>query len=116
MDSPTLETLAENVRVLTDRIHQLEMERADDARKQLDLFAGDYAMRETLLQFTQELAVRDGFSVELFIGRFEAACLWHRDRFLRSIEAIDPHLAAQLDQRALAEIPTEALPPCILPG
>lgn len=115
MSQPTVETLAADLQVLAERIHELEMDRADDARKRLELLAGDHAMREALLQFTQELAARDGFSVELFVARFEAASHWHRDRFLRTVEGIDPDLAAQIDKRKLTDVPTEDLPPCILP-
>lgn len=115
MSSPTVETLAEELQALAERIHELEADRAQDARQRLELLAGDHAMREALLQFTQELAARDGFSVELFVARFEAASHWHRDRFLRTVEGIDPDLAAHIDKRNLTDIPTDDLPPCILP-
>ncbi len=115
MSHLTLEILAKDLQVVTNRIRTMELERAEDRRKHLDLFVGEYALRETILQFTQELAARDGFSVEQFVARFEAANHWHRDRFLRTVEGVDPDLAAHLDQREVAEIPTSDLPPCILP-
>lgn len=115
MSQPTLEILAENLRMLAERLHEMERDREEDARKRLELLVGDHALREALLQFTQELAARDGFSVELFVARFEAASHWHRDRFLRTVEGIDPDLAAHLDKRNLTDIPTDDLPPCILP-
>jgi hypothetical protein len=115
MPKATIKTLTEELHVLAERVHELEMDRANDARRRLELLAGDHAMREALLQFTQELAARDGFSVELFVARFEAASHWHRDRFLRTVERFDPHLAAHIDNRSLTDIPTDDLPPCILP-
>lgn len=72
-------------------------------------------MREAILQFTQELAAREGFSVPDFVQRFEAASRWHRDRFLRAVEGVDPDLAARIDSRQLAEVPTDEMPPAILP-
>lgn len=115
MSHPTVISLAADLEKLTERFHELEMDREDEARKRLELHVADHAMREALLQFTQELAARDGFSVELFVARFEAAIHWHRDRFLRNIEGIDPDLAAHLDKRKFTDVPTEDLPPCILP-
>lgn len=94
----------------------MELERAADATNHLELLAGDHAMREALLQFTQEIAARDGLSVELFVTRFEAAIDWHRDRFFRMVEGVDSRLAAQIDKRKINDIPTEEQPPCILPG
>jgi hypothetical protein len=72
-------------------------------------------MREALLQVTQEIAKREGIPVELFVSRFEAAKEWHRDRFLQMVERVDPHTAAQIDDRKIVDIPTEDLPPCIFP-
>jgi hypothetical protein len=116
MNPPTIEPLVEELMELRERVTALEMERADDATKRLELLSGDHAMREGILQFTQEIAARDGLSVELFVSRFHAAIDWHRDRFLRMVEGVDPRFAAQIDQRSLTDIPTEDLPPCILPG
>ncbi len=65
---------------------------------------------------TSEIAARDGLPVALFVSRFEKAVDWHRDRFLQMIEGVDPQMAAQIDTRGLADIPTEAQPPCIFPG
>src|SRR4051812_25874828 len=116
MPTPTIETLIEELSQLRGRVDILEMQRADDAIKQLGLHASEHAMREGILQFTQEIAARDGISVELFVTRFHAAIDWHRDKFLQMVEGVDPRLAAEIDQRDLAEIPTEDQPPCILPG
>jgi hypothetical protein len=116
MATPTIETLLKELSELRARIDAMEGARAEDATKQLELLAGDHAMREGLLQFTQEIAARDGLPVEHFVNRFHAAIDWHRDRFLRMVEGVDPRLAAQIDQRDLADIPTEEQPPCILPG
>ncbi len=115
MATPSIEALVEELAQLKGRINVLEMRRDDDAVKQLELRAGDHAMREGILQFTQEIAARDGLSVELFVTRFHAAIDWHRDRFFQLVERADPQLAAQIDQRDLASIPTDDLPPCILP-
>ena len=116
MATPVIETLVEELSQLKGRVNILEMQRADDAIKQLELHSSDHAMREALLQFTQEIAAREGYPVELFVSRFHAAMNWHRDRFLRVVEGVDPHLAAQIDTRKLTDIPTDELPPCILPA
>jgi hypothetical protein len=115
MAIPSIETLLEELSQLKERVNMLERRRTDDAFKQLEMRAGDHAMREGILQFTQEIAARDGFSVELFVTRFHAAIDWHRDRFFQLLEGSDPELAAQIDRRDLASIPTEDQPPCILP-
>ena len=115
MSKLTVEELAEDLKALTERIREMEANRAEDARKHLEIIAGDHAMGETILQFTQELAARVGFSVEQFVARFEAASDWHRDRFLQNVECVDPQLAAVIDHRSLESIPTEDHPPCILP-
>jgi hypothetical protein len=73
-------------------------------------------LREALLQFTQEIAAREGFPVKLFVARFQEAVDWHRDRILRMVEGFDPRMAAQIDTRCLTKIPTEAQPPCIFPA
>jgi len=99
-----------------ERVFAIEAERAEEAAKRMELYAGDHAMREALLQFTQEVAVREGFSVELFVKRFEAAIDWHRDRFLGMVEGVDPQLAARIDHRQLMAVPTDTQPPCILPN
>lgn len=116
MNQPTIENLVAELKELRERVDALERERAEEATKRLALFSGDHAIREALLQFTQEIAARDGLSVELFVSRFHAAIDWHRDRFLQTVEGVDPHLAAQIDQRSLTDVPTEDLPPCIFPG
>ena len=116
MAQPTAETMADSLKKLEDRVNTLETKHADDASKRLALFAGEHALREALLQFTQEIAARDGFSVEVFVSRFEKAIDWHRDRFLRMLEGVDPQMAAHIDTRSLTDIPTEAQPPCIFPG
>ncbi len=116
MNLPTIETLAQEVKELRNRIDVLTTERAEDATKHLEMHSGDHAMREAMLQFTQEVAARVGHPVELFVSRFHAAADWHRDRFLRMVEGIDPLLAARIDTRNLTDIPTDDQPPCILPG
>jgi len=116
MTKPTVETLVEEMRKLMERVFAIEAERAEEAAKRMELYAGDHAMREALLQFTQEVAVREGFSVELFVKRFEAAIDWHRDRFLGMVEGVDPQLAARIDHRQLMAVPTDTQPPCILPN
>lgn len=96
----------------------IERDRADEASettRHLDILSSEHAMREALLQFTQEIAVRQGIPVELFVSRFEAAKEWHRDRFLRMVEGVDPNLAAKIDERAIHDVPTEDMPPCIFP-
>lgn len=115
MPTPSIETLVAELTGLKERVTALETAATEDATKRLELLAGDHAMREGLLQFTQEIAARDGLSVELFVTRFHAAIDWHRDRFLQMVEGVDPCLAAQIDQRDLANIPTDDQPPCILP-
>ena len=115
MAKPTMKALMEEVDELRIRIDALEAARIEDAAKHLEVRAGDHAMREGLLQFTQEIAARDGHSVELFVTRFHAAIDWHRDRFLQMVEGIDPCLAAHIDRRELANIPTDDLPPYIFP-
>jgi len=115
MAKTTAETMAESLKKLEDRVDTLESKHADDASKRLALFAGEHSLREGLLQFTQEVAARDGFSVEVFVSRFEKAINWHRDRFLRMLEGVDPETAAHIDTRSFADIPTEAQPPCIFP-
>ncbi len=114
MTELTIETVVKQMEELRERVDALEMQRAEEATKHLEIHSTDHAMREALLQFTQEIAARDGLSVELFVSRFHAAIDWHRDRFLRMVEGIDPRLAAQIDQRSLTEIPTDEQPPCIL--
>jgi hypothetical protein len=116
MPLPTAESMADSLKTLEDRVNTLETKNADDASKRLALFAGEHALREGLLQFTQEIAARDGFSVEVFVSRFEKAIDWHRDRFLRMLEGVDPQMAAHIDTRSLTDIPTEDQPPCIFPG
>jgi hypothetical protein len=116
MSQPTVAALVDSLKQLQDRILTLEAERAEDANKRLAVFAGEHALREALLQFTQEIAARDGLPVALFVSRFEKAIDWHRDRFLQMVEGVDPRLAALLDTRNLTDIPTEELPPCIFPG
>jgi len=116
MTKPTVEALAEEMKKLTELVDTIKAERAEDAARRMELYAGEHAMREALLQFTQEIAVREGFPVELFVRRFEAAIDWHRDRFLGMVEGVDPQLAAQIDQRHFQEIPTDVQPPAILPG
>jgi len=105
--------MADSLKKLDDRVNALETKLAADASKRLALFAGEHALREALLQFTQEIAARDGLSVEVFVSRFEKAIDWHRDRFLRMLEGVDPQMAAHIDTRSLTDIPTEAQPPCI---
>ena len=116
MAPPTVEAISHSLIELQDRINALEIERAEDANKRLALFAGEHALREALLQFTQEIAARDGLPVALFVSRFEKAIDWHRDRFLQMVEGVDPQVAAYIDTRSLSDIPTEARPPCIFPG
>jgi hypothetical protein len=115
MAQPTAEIMADRLKKLEDRVNTLESRSADDASKRLELFAGEHALREALLQFTQEVAARDGFSVEVFVSRFEKAIDWHRDRFLRMLEGVDPQMAAHIDTRNFTDVPTEAQPPCIFP-
>ena len=101
---------------LRARVATLEAVHIDEATKRLDLQSGEHALREAILQFTQEVAVRDGVALELFVERFHAAMKWHRDRFLRMVETVNPELAAEIDERNLDDVPTEDLPPCILQG
>jgi len=118
MIEPTIAALTRELDDLKGRVDWLEKHRETDeaqAPKHLDLLSSEHAMREALLQFTQEVAVREGIPVELFVSRFEAAKEWHRDRFLQIIEGVDPQIAAQIDERNVADIPTEDLPPCIFP-
>lgn len=104
------------LKALQCRINAPEMERAEDASNRLALLAGEHALREALLQFTQEITARDGFPVELFVSRFEKAIDWHRDRFLQMVEGVDPQMAAHIDTRSLTDVLTEVQPPCIFPG
>jgi len=116
MAQPTAETIVDTLRTLQDRVEALESQRADDASKHIAVYADEHAWREALLQFTQEIAAREGHSIETFVSRFEKAVDWHRDRFLGMLEGVDPQMAAQIDTRSLKSIPTEARPPCIFPG
>jgi hypothetical protein len=118
MHSPNLVTLNDDLKLLKERVAKIEQDRAHEAAestKELDILSSEHAMREALLQFTQEIAIREGIPIELFVSRFEAAKEWHRDRFLRMVEGVDPNLAAKIDERAIHDIPTEDLPPCIFP-
>jgi hypothetical protein len=114
MTTPSIQNLVEELSQLRGRVESLERRQNVDAVHRLEMRAGDHAMREGILQFTQEIAARDGLSVELFVTRFHAAIDWHRDRFLQLLEGADPELAAMIDQRDLASVPTDDLPPCIL--
>jgi len=118
MTNPEIAALREELKDLNARVDTLETHRAvDDAQTptHLEVLSSGHAMREALLQFTQEVAAREGIPVELFASRFEAAIDWHRDRFLRMIERVVPDIAAQIDDREMKDIPTEDLPPCIFP-
>jgi len=118
MEKPSLETLSRELELLKERVEWLEKARLDDAAqvsKHLEVMSGEHATREVLLQFVQEVATHEGTPLELFAARFEAAKQWHRDRFLQQIEVIDPCLAAKVDERNVAEIPTEEQPPCLFP-
>jgi hypothetical protein len=118
MNIPNLETLNEELKLLNERVARIEQDRAEEAAEatqHLDILSSEHAMREALLQFTQEVAVREGVPAELFVERFEAAKEWHRDRFLRMVEGVDPDLAAKIDERAIHDVPTEDMPPCIFP-
>jgi len=118
MNHPNLESLNSELKRLEERVAMIESDRAEEAAeaaKHLDLLSSEHAMREALLQFTQEIAVREGVPAELFVERFEAAKEWHRDRFLRMVEGVDPDLAAKIDERAIHDVPTEEMPPCIFP-
>jgi len=118
MEKPNLEALRRELNLVKERVDWLEKARLDDAAqvsKHLEVMSSEHATRQALLQFAQEVAAHDGISVELFAARFEAAKEWHRDRFLQQIEVVDPCLAASVDARGVAEIPTEELPPCLFP-
>ena len=118
MEEPTLAALFQELESLKQRVAELEESRAAEeayAQGHMELLSSGHATREALLQFTQEVAAREGIPVDLFVSRFEAAIHWHRDRFLRAVEGVDPQIAAQLDDRNVEEIPTEELPPCIFP-
>ena len=118
MTASNIAALRKELDEIKGRVDLLEKRRAKDEAekaKQLDILSSGHAMREALLQFTQEVAAREGIPVDLFVSRFEAAKEWHRDRFLRMVEAVDPNTAAQLDDRNVTDIPTEDLPPCIFP-
>jgi nucleotide-binding universal stress UspA family protein len=118
MIDPNIAELRQEFEEMKSRVDLLEQRRAKDEAekpKHLDILSSEHAMREALLQFTQEVAAREGIPVELFVSRFEAAKEWHRDRFLQMVEAIDPDAAAQIDDRKVTEIPTEDFPPYIFP-
>jgi hypothetical protein len=118
METPNLETLSRALQLVTERVESLERARGADAAqasKHLEVMSNEHATREVLLQFAQEIAVHEGIPVELFAARFEAAKEWHRDRFLQQIEVVDPWLAARVDARGVAEVPTEEQPPCLFP-
>jgi hypothetical protein len=98
------------------RLHNAPGQADRFANNRLALYADGHALREALLQFTQEIVAREGFPIKLFVSRFEEAVDWHRDRFLRMVEGFDPQMAAQINTRSLTDVPTEAQPPCIFPG
>jgi hypothetical protein len=118
MEKPNLKTLSRELELVKERVEWLEKARLDDAAqvsRHLEVMSSEHATRQVLLQFAQEVAVHEGIPVKLFAARFEAAKEWHRDRFLQQIEVVDPSLAASVDARGVAEIPTEELPPCLFP-
>ena len=118
MEKSLIAALRTELSDLHQRVDELENDRAGDetrARKHLDLLSAEYAMRQALLQFTQEVAEREGIPVDLFASRFDQTIRWHRDRFLQNVEGMDPQIAAQIDDRKVADIPTGDLPPCIFP-
>jgi hypothetical protein len=118
MKDPGIAALKKELKSLKGRIEILETHRAAveaSTAAKLELLSSRHAMREAMLQFTQEVAAREGIPVDLFVSRFEAAITWHRDRFLQMIEGVDPQIAAQIDNRKITDIPTEELPPCIFP-
>jgi hypothetical protein len=118
MTNPDSPALRKELQDLQERVAALERQHAVEetqAPQHLELLSSEHAMREALLQFTQEIAAREGLDVALFVARFEAAKEWHRDRFLQMIEHVDPNIAAEIDGRKIRDIPTESLPPCIFP-
>ncbi|MDR3402648.1 MAG: hypothetical protein P4L99_09130 [Chthoniobacter sp.] len=118
MKEPNIIAVSKELKELKERVVALEKERdACVARvsKEMELLSFEHATREAVLQFIQELAEREGVAPELFVSRFEAAKNWHRDRFLQVVERVDPHIAAEIDDRKVADVCTEDFPPCIFP-
>ena len=69
MKEPTTASLQREITELTARVDRLEKARAADlalAPRHLELQSTEHAMREALLQFTQEIAAREGIPVEQF--------------------------------------------------
>lgn len=76
----------------------------------------EYALRESILQFAQEWAVREGISKEQFALRFWEAVRWHEDKYLQIASGISETTGAQLDERSLDDVPTDENPPAIFPA
>jgi hypothetical protein len=71
----------------------------------------DNAHYSALRSMVGEIALRFGISSEQFWKHYEARYSYYHDLMLQQAEKVKPRLAAQLDDRPLADIPTGRFPP-----
>ena len=64
------------------------------------------ASHAALHAIVKELAIRAGLSEDEFQRNFDARRNHYHDRFLKGIEDLYPHRAAEFDDRALPDVPT----------
>ena len=105
-------SLEERVAALeeTQRILDEDMAHVDQRHKILR-----EARFQALWSLSQEMAAHLGIGGELFLERFEEHVRFHQDRNLGIAEDISPNLAARIDDRRQADVPTEGFPPPLFP-
>ena len=108
MPKPTIE---ERLIALEQYAQQDNDQIPSELRKIADLSA----RLDALTQFAAEIAARSGLSKEEFLQRFKASYNWYFDRLLQRAGEIEPHLGSHIDNRHLADVPTDEHPPSIFP-
>lgn len=109
------EELNNLIRTLSERLARLEDH--DAQAEQAALMAGQNSPKReakfaALYSMTQELAAREGISVEQFVKHFEERVRFYHDYYLRIVEGMDANWAGRIDERDLGDMPEgESYPP-----
>jgi len=69
-----------------------------------------------LRSIVSEIALRLGLSRDQFWQQYDARYSYYRDQILQQAETSKPQLAAQMDGRTIADVPTERFAPLFPPG
>lgn len=100
-----------SISALEERIAQLEQLLESNAKPELLMRHDEMARFLALFSIVQELADTAGISEAEFQLQFDARREFFKDRILARTSDLDPGTAAALDDRDIADVPTEGFPP-----